>query len=79
MNFVIMWRFYEKTGRPGWWLLLMLVPILNIIVSAVVAIDIASAFRRSAAFGVIALFLFSVIGYAMLAFGDETYTQPVNA
>lgn len=96
---VIMWRFFEKTnrpgwvslvpiynmytmlkvaGRPGWWLLLFFIPVVNIATLIIVSMDIAAAFKRSASFGIFGLVLFSIIGYAILAFGDETYTQPNN-
>src|SRR5450759_2165897 len=60
-------------GRPGWWLLLFLVPLVNIVIMIMVAIDIEKAFGRSAAFGVILLFLFGGIGYLILGFGKATY------
>jgi hypothetical protein len=60
-------------GRPGWWLLLFLIPLVNIIISLVVSIDLAKAFGKSEVFGVIALWFFSIIGYLMLGFGDAQY------
>lgn len=60
-------------GRPGWWLLLFLIPIVNVIVHIVVSIDVAKAFQKSAAFGVIGLWLFSTIGLLILGFGDAKY------
>jgi len=63
-------------GRPGWWLLLFLVPFVNFVVGIVVAIDLAKSFGKSAAFGVIGLFFFGFIGYLMLGFGDATYKGP---
>jgi hypothetical protein len=60
-------------GRPGWWVILYFIPIVNIIVNIVVSIDVAKAFGKSTAFGVIGLWLFSFIGYLMLGFGDATY------
>ena len=65
-------------GRPGWWTLLFFIPLLNIIISLIISIDTAKAFRRSAAFGIFGLFFFSPVGYAILAFGNDTYTQPNN-
>ncbi len=62
-------------GRPSWWLLLFLIPIVNIVVQVIVAIDIAKAFGKSSLFGVIGLWLFSFIGYLMLGFGDAQYTD----
>ena len=63
-------------GRPGWWLLLYLVPLVNIVVSLVVAIDLAKSFGRSEVFGVVAVWLFSLVGYLMLGFGSDEYKGP---
>ncbi|HKR81654.1 MAG TPA: DUF5684 domain-containing protein [Candidatus Saccharimonadales bacterium] len=60
-------------GRPTWWLLLYLIPLVNIVTHIVVAIDIAKAFGKTPAFGVIGLWLFSFIGYIMLGFGDTKF------
>lgn len=60
-------------GRPGWWLLLYLIPIVNLIVHIVISLDVAKAFGKSAAFGIIGLWLFSFIGFLMLGFGDAKY------
>ena len=63
-------------GRPGWWLVLYLIPIVNFIIIIIVAIDIAKAFGQSTAWGVIFLVLLSAIGYLMLGFGSYRYTGP---
>ncbi|HVX47747.1 MAG TPA: DUF5684 domain-containing protein [Candidatus Saccharimonadales bacterium] len=63
----------EVAGRPGWWLILYLIPVVNIVISLIVSIDVAKAFGKSSAFGVIGLWLFSIIGYLMLGFGDAKY------
>ncbi|HET7060039.1 MAG TPA: DUF5684 domain-containing protein [Candidatus Saccharimonadales bacterium] len=63
----------KVAGRSGWWVILYIIPLVNIVVSLVVSIDIAKAFGKSDVFGVIGLWLFSVIGYLMLGFGDATY------
>lgn len=65
-------------GRPGWWLLLYLVPLVNLVVHLVVCLDLAKAFGKGSAFGVFGLWLFSFVGYPMLAFGDTTYKQPMS-
>ncbi len=59
-------------GRPGWWLLLVLVPVVSFVIAIFVAIDIAKAFGRSAGFGVGLAFL-GPIFYPILGFGDSTY------
>lgn len=66
-------------GRPGWWLLLCLIPIVNIGIAIVVAIDIAKSFGQSTVFGVVLLFLLSVIGYLILGFGNYRYLGPSRA
>ncbi len=63
-------------GRPGWWLLLMLIPLVNFVISIVVAIDIAKAFGQSAVFGFFLNFLLGGIGYVILGFGNYRYLGP---
>ena len=60
-------------GRPGWWLLLFLVPVVNIAIGIIVAVDVAKAFGQSAMFGFFLLFLFGGIGYLILGFGNYSY------
>lgn len=63
-------------GRPAWWLILYFVPLANIIVAAIVSMDIAKAFGQSAVFGIVLLFLLSGIGYLILGFGNARYIGP---
>jgi hypothetical protein len=63
-------------GRPGWWVILCCIPLVNVVVGILVAIDVAKSFGQSAAFGVILLFLLGGIGYLMLGFGNYTYVGP---
>ncbi len=69
----------KVAGRPGWWLLLYLIPLVNLVVHIVISLDIAKAFGKSSAFGIIGLWLFSFIGFLILGFGDAKYTAPKNA
>ncbi|MGW4396323.1 DUF5684 domain-containing protein [Amycolatopsis nivea] len=66
----------KVAGRPGWWLLLLLVPLVNLVVVIVVSLDVARAFGKSGVFGFFGLFLFSIIGYLILGFGRARYTAP---
>ena len=63
-------------GRPAWWLLLFFIPLANLVVAFIVAIDIAKAFGKSAAWGVILLGLLGGIGYLILGFGEARYLGP---
>ena len=48
-NYIVLMRII---GRPWWWILLFLVPIVNIVVLFIVYIDLAKSFGRSTGFGV---------------------------
>jgi uncharacterized membrane protein YhaH (DUF805 family) len=66
----------QIVGRPGWWLLLFFIPIVNIIVSVIVYIELAHSFGKSTAFG-IGLILLGLIFLPILALGDAQYQGPV--
>ncbi len=68
-NLVVLMRI---AGRPGWWVLLMLIPIVSIIIAFIVAIDVAKNFGKGAGFGV-GLALLGIIFYPILGFGDAQY------
>ena len=58
--------------RPGWWLLLLLVPLVNLIIAIVLAIDVAKQFNKGVGFGLGLAFL-GFIFYPILGFGEATY------
>lgn len=60
-------------GKPGWWLLLYFVPIANIVVNIKVSIALANAFGKSSTFGILGLWLFSIVGYPILGFGNSKF------
>ena len=62
-------------GRPGWWILLMLIPFVNIIVGSILCIDMAKSFGNGAGFG-IGLALLGVIFIPILGFGSAQYQGP---
>jgi hypothetical protein len=76
--FYNIWILLKIAGRPGWWLILFFIPIVSIIITIVVAIDIAKAFGQGAAFGFFLNFLFGGIGYLILGFGNYSYRGPQN-
>jgi hypothetical protein len=69
----------QIAGRPAWWIVLFLIPLVNFVAALIISIDVAKAFGQSAVFGIVLLFLFGVIGYLMLGFGNYRYTKPVMA
>lgn len=62
----------EIAGRPVWWIVLFLIPCVNLIVSIIVMIDVAAKFGKSAGFGV-GLALLGFIFFPILGFGDAQY------
>lgn len=62
----------KVAGRPGWWVLLLLIPIVGLIVIILLSIDVAGKFGRGAGFGLGLAFL-SFIFWPILGFGDATY------
>jgi hypothetical protein len=65
-------------GRPGWWLLLYLVPLVNIVIWIIVSVDLAKSFGKGSGFA-IGLILLTPLFYLILAFGDATYRGPAAA
>jgi hypothetical protein len=59
-------------GKPGWWVLLMLIPFVNIIIAILVSIDVAKNFGKGAGFGLGLAFL-GFIFYPILGFGSAQY------
>ncbi len=58
--------------RPGWWLLLMFIPLINIIIGIIVLIDFAKNFGKDTGFA-IGLLLLGFIFFPILAFDDSKY------
>ena len=64
----------KVAGKPGWWLLLMFIPFVNIIVSIIVVVSLAQKFGKGVGFALGLMFL-SPIFYPLLAWGDAEYEK----
>jgi hypothetical protein len=62
-------------GRPGWWVILLLIPFVNFIVGIILCIDLAKSFGKGVGFG-IGLILLGVIFFPILGFGSAQYQGP---
>ncbi|HEY2679727.1 MAG TPA: DUF5684 domain-containing protein [Candidatus Udaeobacter sp.] len=62
-------------GRPGWWVILLLIPFVNFIIGIILCIDLAKSFGKGVGFG-IGLVLLSVIFFPILGFGSAQYQGP---
>jgi len=71
-NYIVMLKI---VGRPMWWIILAFIPVINIIVGILVAIDLAKSFGHGAGFGIGLAFL-GIIFYPILAFGSSQYIGP---
>jgi uncharacterized membrane protein YhaH (DUF805 family) len=75
---VNIYQLLKIAGRPGWWLILLIIPLVNLIISILVSMDIAKSFGKGAGFGLGLAFL-GPIFYPILGFGSATYKGPAAA
>ena len=68
-NFMVM---LEIAGKPWWWIIFLLIPILNIFINFRFSIALAKAFGKSTLFGFFLIFWFP-IGYLILGFDKSQY------
>lgn len=68
-NLIVM---LDIAGKPLWWIILFLIPLVNLIIAILVSIAIAEKFGKGAGFGIGLAFL-GIIFYPILGFGDATY------
>jgi hypothetical protein len=59
-------------GREWWWILLMLIPFVNLIVWILISLDLAKSFGRGVGFAIGLIFLPFVFAL-ILGFGSDTY------
>ena len=62
----------QVAGKPLWWVILFLIPIVNIIMAIFVGLAVARKFGKGDGFGV-GLALLGFIFYPILGFGDAQY------
>jgi len=70
--------FLKLVGRDWWWILLLLIPFVNIVIWIIVSIDLAKSFGKGTGFALGLIFL-SVIFILILGFGDARYVGPAAA
>ncbi len=63
-------------GRPGWWLALLLLPVVNLVVLFVVLHGVSRAFGFGAGMTLLQFF-FPFVAYPMLGFGKAEFTAPM--
>lgn len=68
----------KMIGRPGWWLLLLFIPVVNVVVAIVITHGISTSFGKGIPFTIGLMFL-PFIFYPILAWSDAVYTEPAQA
>ena len=68
----------EIVGKPWWWLLLMLVPFVNIVIAIWVVNLLSKSFGKDVGFTLGLIFL-GFIFYPILGFGSAEYKGPAGA
>lgn len=62
-------------GRPGWWLLLLMIPFVSIIFWFIVCIELAKSFGKGVGFG-IGIALLGFVFIPIIGFGQAQYQGP---
>ena len=65
----------KMVGRPGWWLLLMFIPFVNLIIAIIVLNDLSKSFGQGVGFTLGLIFLLPIF-VLILGFGDYKYIGP---
>jgi hypothetical protein len=63
----------DIVGKPWWWVLLFLIPVVNFIIAILVAVALAERFGKGVGYAIGLIFL-PFIFYPMLGFSDAKYT-----
>ncbi len=66
----------QLVKKPTWWVILMLIPLVNIIFGIIVLIRFAKAFGHGTGYAILLIF-FGFIMIPIMAFGSDTY-HPEN-
>jgi hypothetical protein len=69
------WVMLKIVGRPGWWLILLLIPFVNIVFAIIVLNGLSKSFGKSGGFTV-GLVLLSFVFFPILGFGKSQYRGP---
>lgn len=74
-NIVVLLKIVNK---PLWWIILLIIPIINIVMAIIIMHELAKSFGKNIGF-TIGLLVFPFIFYPILGFSDAVYTPPQNS
>jgi hypothetical protein len=64
--------YLQIVNRPIWWIILLLIPIVNVVVAIILTNDLAKSFNKGVGW-TIGMLLLGVVFYPMLAFSADPY------
>jgi len=67
----------EIVGKPWWWILLMLIPVVNIVFAIWMLNLLSKSFGKDEGY-TIGLLLLPIVFYPLLGFGDAKYQGPAG-
>jgi len=62
----------EIVGKPAWWIILFLIPFVNLVIAIIVIHRLSLSFGQGVGMTIL-LLLLGIVGYPMLAFGSAKY------
>ncbi len=68
----------QIVGKPLWWLILMLIPVVNLVIAILVMIELAAKFGKGMGFALGLVFL-GFIFFPILGFGSARYQGSASA
>jgi hypothetical protein len=66
------------SGNAWWWFVLFFIPVINLVATLKISIDVAKKFNRGILFG-LGLTFISFIFYPLLGFGDYQYQDATHS
>ncbi len=66
---------FKIAGLSGWWVLALMVPLLDIYAAVLLSLGTAERFGKGTIFAVLGLLVFAPIGYTYLGFGKAKYQK----
>tara|TARA_Y100000588_G_scaffold320383_1_gene350925 strand:- start:123 stop:608 length:486 start_codon:yes stop_codon:yes gene_type:complete len=71
-NLIVLMRI---VGKPAWWIVLLLVPIVNLVILIITTHALSKSFGKGAGF-TIGILLLGIVFYPILGFGSDPYLGP---
>lgn len=68
LNFLLL---LQIAGKPAWWIVLMLIPIVNFVVSIIVLMEVAKARGKEPWWGIVTAII-PFVGFPYLAFSEDS-------